>query len=204
MKRPALRPRDAAGYDKSNPPFTIRAIREIRGSLSVSMRDAEHNATPENAKTFSLGCLLRAVTLVSMALGCLSLIPTAPPQWLLVGQIALGFALATVIGVRRRGTRLAKFKSAAGFFWMACLVACYCGYAAFAVQNFMHEHPDPGEHQFAVLDRAFPVMVVVAGVPIVALLLILLLRSWTWAAHDREIAATALRDASMQSDGPPA
>lgn len=157
------------------------------------------NATPRNANAYSLGCLLRAVTLVSLALGFLSLIATAPPQWLLVGQIALGISLAAVVAARRRGTRRARLKSAAGFFWMSSLVSCYCGYAAFVVQTCLQEHP--GEHAWAVLDRLFAAVPLVFAFPFVIVLLVLMLRTWTWAAHDREIAA-GLRPVSVEPDEP--
>lgn len=163
------------------------------------MRDAADNATPRNANTFSLGCLLRTVTLVSLAFGFLSLIATAPPQWLLVGQIALGLALATGIAVRRRGSRLTRLKSAAGFVWMASLVSCYCGFAAFVVQNYLQRQP--GEHPWAGLDRLFVSLPLVFGFPFVILLLILMLRAWTWAAHDREIAA-GLQSVSVEPGEP--
>ena len=152
---------------------------------------AEDDAAPPNANTFSLGFLLRATTLICMTLGCLSLIASMPPRQLMAGQMFVELVLASVIAVRRRGTRLAKVKSAVGFLWMACVVACYCGFAAVEVQRVP---PEKSAHAWAALDSFFTAALLILGFPLVAILLTLMLRLWTWAAHDCEIAASLTRD----------
>jgi hypothetical protein len=141
--------------------------------------------------------LLPIVTLLCIVAAWLALFPTTPPLFMITGQLALVAILAAVIAVRRRAAPLARVASAVGFFISCCLVSAYGGFAASALQAADHERT---RHPWAGLDDLVVALTLVGCFPFVILLLTWMLRTWTWAAHDREIFAGLERDADERRE----
>ncbi len=132
--------------------------------------------------SFSLAALLRVIALVGLALGWLRLVPTMPPPFVQLSLVALGAVLAAVVGWRRFGTLATRFKTAAWFLAGSVLVALYSGCVANVIQTLV-----TSTHPWAGLDRVFHGVAVLAGFPVILVILVFMLRAWTWSAHDRLI-----------------
>lgn len=129
---------------------------------------------------FSLATLFRATSLVAMALGWLSLVSTVRPQFVMTTIIAITAPLAAVVGWRRNGARVMRFKAAFLFFSGGILASCYSDFAAQLVQSSTSVQSHPWE----TLDQLFLMIAVVLAFPIQLIVLVLMFRAWTWSAHD--------------------
>lgn len=131
--------------------------------------------------TFSLGVLFRAVTLIAFVLGWPLLVWKAEPVLLGSVIVALGVALGGIVGFRRFGTPWTQFKAMIGFIVGAIAVAGYSTYVADMIQT---------DHQWEGIDQMlyfFHGVAILASFPIVVMILVFMLRAWTWSAHDGSI-----------------
>lgn len=133
---------------------------------------------------FSLAVLFRAQTLVVFALAWLLAIRSAPPAAVMNALVILGLVLAAVVGWRRHERPVTRVAVGLGFLAGAVLFAIYSAHAAATLQA-----PDPvrGEHPWKSLDTGLSLFGLILWSPAMAAILLMMLRSWTWSAHDREI-----------------
>jgi hypothetical protein len=139
---------------------------------------------PETRRwTFSLGVLFRAVTLIAFALGWPLLVWKAEPLFVRFAVVGLGVVLGVVVGVRRFGTPRTRFKAMIGFVIGASIVAEYSTCIAWLI----HKPEDPPGTQWSGLMEMQVGLALLAALPIIVIILVLLLRAWTWSAHDQSI-----------------
>ena len=132
---------------------------------------------------FSLATLLRITFLVAMALGWLSLVATARPPFVMTTVIGITASLAVIVGWRRNGTRAQR--AIAGFLFVlgGILVSCYSYFVAQLVQ-MQSIAGVPHRHPWADLDQPFLTVAIPVSSPAMLVILVLMLRAWTWSAHD--------------------
>jgi hypothetical protein len=131
----------------------------------------------------SLAMLLRITSLVAMALGWLSLVATARPPFVMTALIGVSASLAAIVGWRRNGTRAQRAN--AGFLFVSggILVSCYSCFIAQLVQ-MQSSAGVPHRHSWADLDQLFLTVAIPVSSPAMLVILVMMLRAWTWSAHD--------------------
>ncbi|HET6883579.1 MAG TPA: hypothetical protein VFI31_25730 [Pirellulales bacterium] len=141
-----------------------------------------HDDAFDNARTFSLPFLFRIISMIAFAISWPLSIANSPPYVLTRTLAAIGFVLALVVGYRRHGPLFVRVGIGIAFFGGALSVAVYSGSAASVWQA-----PSEGRHPFDDFGGFLAGTVLVLVFPIVLGILVLLLRAWTWSAHDRMI-----------------
>jgi hypothetical protein len=121
---------------------------------------------------FGLAILFRVITLVAAALGWLEIVRHAPPAFVLLNVLVVGLILAMVVALRRHGPRKQKLTVAAWFVSGVIASALYSACLAIGIQ----QSPRP----------LGPIGWLVVLLPI-SPIAILLLRAWTWSAHDQAL-----------------
>jgi hypothetical protein len=147
--------------------------------------DPAFHASPSEAGprpyTFSLAILFRVVTLVCVFLGWVALVANVAPWKVGLIVLAGGIILGAVVGVRRRGSVLRQIIAAA-FFWVGTVwVAVYSGTLAAAIQAEDNPATPWDESGETLTGGAMCLFPFVLG------LVVLMLRAWTWSAHDATI-----------------
>ena len=134
--------------------------------------------------SYSLAMVFRILFLAALALGWFRLIRVVPADSLMLAILLAGAVLGSVVGIRRRGSRWMRISAGGGFFAGCVVLATYSGLVAFAIQ--LPAEPEAEQH-WGGLDVCFWAGVLVLAVPAMIVVLVLLLRSWMWSVHDREL-----------------
>ena len=142
------------------------------------------NSRDDHRWRFSLAVLFRAVTLIALALGWLLALPSVWPQAFAVIVLLLGMTLGGIASVRRAGRAWQRFRVWIGFLAGSVVVAWYSSYLATMVQTPI----ETGKH-WSGLGRALEEIMVLLMSPLVVIILVLMLRAWTWSAHDASLEA---------------
>lgn len=146
-----------------------------------------YSCDPEPARrarrwTFSVAALVRATTLVALTLGWFILVANVPSPLTQFIVLLVAAIFAAIVGYRRFGRLSARCRAAFLFFGGGIIIALYSGYVAHAIQN-----PIKDDHHWAALDQAFSILPIIAAFPIAIVVIVFMLRSWIWSAHDQTI-----------------
>lgn len=145
---------------------------------------------------FSLAALLRTVTLVALALGWAALLPRVRPEVLYWLMLAAGAVLSAVVGYRRAGRPWRRILAGGAFMLNTWILALYTAYTANVIQNPVVSQHDARRN----VDQAFDALPIVFGFPLVVVIAVLMLRSWTWSANDQLIHGRPPADPDGASD----
>jgi hydrogenase/urease accessory protein HupE len=145
------------------------------------MGQVMRDMTGNHPYRFSLAVLFRAVTLTSLGLGWLLAVPWVPPRVFVAVIILLGMMLGGVASAQRDGTQGDRFKAWIGFLAGTVAVALYSGYVATVAQT-----PDDTGARWAGLGRLLNEVMILILTPVIVMILVFLLRAWTWSAHDSQ------------------
>ena len=130
--------------------------------------------------TFSLASQFRGMTLIGLAFGWYSALPTVSPPTLALVLLGMAATFAVVIGYCRRGPTKARVVAGMCFFLNGCVVSLWTAFVAVVIQQTPSSMKD-GVGEFLAL------LVVVASLPCVVLILVFMFRAWVWTANDRLI-----------------
>lgn len=131
---------------------------------------------------YSLGFLFRTTTCVALVLAWGGAIASLSPFEICFGMASLGVVLGVIVGWRRLGTRLAKVIAAVGFALGSSIVAGYSGFVALWYQS--SPRGILAKLQSQDLETGIGTFLLLIPTPVVFLVLLYLLRAWTWSAHD--------------------
>ncbi len=130
--------------------------------------------------TFSLPFLFRIMSLVALAIAWPLWIATMPPHTIMMLFAGMGFVLAIIVGYRRSGTAFIRAGAAVAFFSCSVVVGFYSATVALMWQG----HPEQS-HPFDDLGIELGGALLLFALPWILGILLLLLRAWTWSAHDK-------------------
>jgi hypothetical protein len=142
---------------------------------AIDLRDDRLGA----GTTFTLPFLFRGMSIIAFAIAWPLSIATSPPSTIANTLAAVGLVLAIIVGYRRHGTVCVRVGAAGAFFGGALLVALYSAGAASVWQA-----PVETMHPFDQFGAFLVGTVLSVILPVVLGVLLLLLRAWTWSAHD--------------------
>jgi hypothetical protein len=132
---------------------------------------------------FSLGYVFRVTTCAAMLMAWGVSITSMEPHELLYCMIGAGTILGIIVGYRREGTRLSRI--------LACVRCIGWAFAAgyftlpFAI-GFQDTEPVLSDIIFSPTNPAGWLMCFISGA-IVFYSFVMLLREWTWSAHDAQM-----------------
>ncbi|MGH7140714.1 MAG: hypothetical protein ACREHD_33700 [Pirellulales bacterium] len=122
------------------------------------------------------------VSIVAFVIAWPLSIANTSPQNVAMTIIGLGVVLAVIVGYRRHGSTFVRIGAAAAFFAGALVVAFFSASAASVWQG-----PTEPVHPLDELGNFLTGFVLLLTFPAVLAVMLLLLRAWTWSAHDRMI-----------------
>lgn len=146
--------------------------------------------------TFSLSLLFRATAIIAFLIAWPVSMATSPPDVLAATLVGIGIVLATIVGHRRHGAGRVRIATASRFLAGVLLIALYSACAASALQSVPPQEP---RHPFDEIPSAVMAIALVLLLPVMLGIMVLLLRAWTWSAHDLTIRLADERRATEQA-----
>lgn len=133
--------------------------------------------------SFSLGTLLRFVTLLCLALGWLALVRFTPPDAVQAVLVSIVGVMAVVVGVRCHGRTLSRVLAAVWFFGLGLVIAVYSALTACVLQLTAEDNLSRWDGLGQTIGGGALVLVL----PIVVVSLTFMARAWTWSTYDSSL-----------------
>lgn len=139
-------------------------------------------------RTITIATLFLATTLIAMTLGWVKLLANASGNVVFLIVLSTTTLLAVVVGYRLSAANIARLRASLLFACGSIIVASYSAFIANVIQK-----PANTENAWGGFDHLISALSIVAGLPIVGVVVVFMLRSWCWSAHDRIIPKESLK-----------